>query len=389
MAATKTEVEVSRLCHLAFEDEHYSRFKEAFDHHGDAITALNRLADDAKFLDRERKRVARKQAKFHGTRRAILQQIVSGHKTRLEVVLPSSISARESLTIPTVGLPCLSYDELVLARTLQPLYNKMQSAAQQGTFLNSKQVIQSFLASSEKEHAFVLPETQHMFTLETDDTRSISLYTPALDKTQSDIHFHVYVSCEHIFTSGLWYCFKVKDASERQTLYILQGLKRRRYQITSTSLSRATEFTSPCVQTLVTPVKSTGRTSDNDIGRQLTHITSSPLPVVDKPDRTKHIKWEPRRMSWGGRNFVWKQGKGLLDTELCEVKREWPQPGSKTGKMLDECLEPIVYTRGKFAMKKALVVTFRYGCGTDFLFRELVLASLLTRELVIRFGHSD
>jgi hypothetical protein len=162
-----------------------------------------------------------------------------------------------------------------------------------------------------------------MFTLKADGTCSISLYTPTLYKTQSDIQFHVYVSCEHVFTSGLWYCFKVKDASERQTLHILQGLKRLRYQITSTSLSRTTEFISPCVQTLVpvTLVKSTGRNSDYEIGRQLTHITSSPFPVVDKPDRTKHIKWEPRRMSWGGRNFVWKQGKGLLDTELCVCKR--------------------------------------------------------------------
>ena len=96
----------------------------------------------------------------------------------------------------------------------------------------------------------------------------------------------------------------------------------------------------------MTPVKSTGSWVDGAIGRQLTHITSSPLPTVDKPDRTKHVKWEPRRMTWGGRNFVWKEGKGTLDMELCEIKREWPQPGSKTGKMLDECFEPIVHSPG-------------------------------------------
>jgi hypothetical protein len=389
MATNQTEAEVTRLCRLAFEDEHHSRFKEAFDHHGDAITALNRLADDAKLLDRERKRVARKQAKFHGTRREVLQQILSGHKTRLDVVLPSSFSARESLAISTNGLPCLSFDELVLARSLKPLYDKMQATVPQGTHINSKQVVKAFLASSAEESASILPDIHRMFTLETDGTRSISLYTPFLDKTQSDIHFHVYLSSENIFASGQWYYYKVKDASERQTLYILQGLKRRRYQIASTTLSRATEFTSPCVQTLVTPIASTRSHSDHYIGRQLTHFTSSPLPVVDKPDRTKHVKWEPRRISWGGRNFVWKTGKGALDTELCEVKREWPQPGSKTGKMLDECLEPIVYARTKTALKKALVVTFRYGCGLDFLFRELILASLLTRDLVLTFGHSD
>ena len=92
-------------------------------------------------------------------------------------------------------------------------------------------------------------------------------------------------------------------------------------------------------------------------------------------------------MTWGGRNFVWKQGRGTLDAELCEVKREWPQPGSKTGKMLDECFEPVVYAQTKFALKKTSVVTFRYGCGTDFLFRELVLASFLTYQIVLLFGH--
>jgi hypothetical protein len=77
----------------------------------------------------------------------------------------------------------------------------------------------------------------------------------------------------------------------------------------------------------------------------------------------------------------------VLDTELCKIKREWPQLGSKTGKMLDKCLEPIVYTRTKIAMKKALVVTFQYSCGLDFLFREVILASLLTRELILRFSY--
>jgi hypothetical protein len=53
MAAITTEANVIRLCHSAFEGEHYSRFKEAFDHHGNAITALNKLANDAKVLDRK------------------------------------------------------------------------------------------------------------------------------------------------------------------------------------------------------------------------------------------------------------------------------------------------------------------------------------------------
>lgn len=91
-------------------------------------------------------------------------------------------------------------------------------------------------------------------------------------------------------------------------------------------------------------------------------------------------------MTRGGRNFVWKQGKGTLEMELCETKREWPQPGSKTDKMLNECFEPNVHAQTKFALKKTSIVTFRYGCGRDFWFRELVLASLLTSQFVLAFG---
>jgi hypothetical protein len=84
-----------------------------------------------------------------------------------------------------------------------------------------KQVVKAFLASSAEESASILPEIQRMFPLKTDGTRSIALHTPVLNKTQSDVHSHVYLSCENVFTSGRWYYFKVKDASERQTLYIL------------------------------------------------------------------------------------------------------------------------------------------------------------------------
>lgn len=397
MAATQTAAQATaepgaqaaQLCSQAFEAEHYSRFQEAFDQHGKAITALNKLADDAKFLDRERKRIARKQAKFHCQRLEVLRPILSGQKTGLDVVLPSSISAQESVTTPINGRPSLSLDEILLSRALKPMYNKARAGNPQGTAVNSKQVVASFLASLRDNPAQITPELRHIFTLNGDGTYSVPFYTPALDKTQPATEFHVYLSGEAVFTLGYWYYYKVKDSRERQTLYVLQGLKRRRLQIAQTYLSRATEFTSPCVQTLVTPVFSSGSSLDGFTGRQLTHLTSSPLPVVDKPDRTKHIKWEPRRLTWGGRNFVWKHGQGMRETELCEIKSEWPQPGSKTGKTLDECFEPIVHAVNKWALKKTLVVTFRYGCGTDYLFRELVLASLFTAQLVSTAGHVE
>ena len=96
MAAASQDQQVATLCHSAFEAEHQSRWQEAHGLHVAAKNALLQLADNAAFLDRERKRVARKQAKFHGTRLEVLQPILSGQQPGLQVRLPSSWSARRA-----------------------------------------------------------------------------------------------------------------------------------------------------------------------------------------------------------------------------------------------------------------------------------------------------
>ena len=83
---------------------------------------------------------------------------------------------------------------------------------------------------------------------------SLPLYTPTLDPALPEITYYVHMSAEAILDSGKWFYFKVMNAGERHTLWVLQALKRYRLQIPSTSLSRATAFTAPCVITHVTPV---------------------------------------------------------------------------------------------------------------------------------------
>jgi hypothetical protein len=85
------------LCRSAFHAEHRGQYAEAQKMHRDAVAGLVKLVDDAGFLNRERKRVGRKQIKFHTARIGILQPIVGGQKPKLDVVLPTSISAQESL----------------------------------------------------------------------------------------------------------------------------------------------------------------------------------------------------------------------------------------------------------------------------------------------------
>lgn len=91
------DAQVIALCQSAFHAEHRAQFQEAHRLHCEAVTGLNRLVNDAGFLDRERKRVARKQIKFHSARIWIILPIVQGTQQSLRVVLPTSISLQEDL----------------------------------------------------------------------------------------------------------------------------------------------------------------------------------------------------------------------------------------------------------------------------------------------------
>lgn len=86
-----------QLCRSAFHAEHQRLFADAQRMHREAVAGLTKLVDDARWRDRERKRVARKQIKFHSERVQVLAPIVEGRKPGLDVVLPTSLSLQESL----------------------------------------------------------------------------------------------------------------------------------------------------------------------------------------------------------------------------------------------------------------------------------------------------
>ena len=96
-----------QLCRSAFHAEHQRLFADAQRMHREAVAGLTKLVDDARWLDRERKRVARKQIKFHSARVQILTPIIDGRKPGLDVVLPTTLSLHESLAVvaPNGRLP--------------------------------------------------------------------------------------------------------------------------------------------------------------------------------------------------------------------------------------------------------------------------------------------
>lgn len=95
------------LCRAAFDAEHERRFADAQRTHREAVAGLTKLVADAGWLDRERKRVARKQIKFHSARVQMLAPIVEGRKTELDVELPTDGSMTKSLGVvaPNGRLP--------------------------------------------------------------------------------------------------------------------------------------------------------------------------------------------------------------------------------------------------------------------------------------------
>jgi hypothetical protein len=94
---TQTDAEVINLCQSAFHAEYYRQFDKAYELHGQAIQGLNRVINDASFFDRDRKRVAKKQLKFHTSRQQVIRPLKDGNQTQLPIILPTSVSAREEL----------------------------------------------------------------------------------------------------------------------------------------------------------------------------------------------------------------------------------------------------------------------------------------------------
>ena len=82
---------------------------------------------------------------------------------------------------------------------------------------------------------------------------------------------------------------------------------------------------------------------------------------------------------------MWKERDGNLEN-LYEVAKEWPDPESKTGKILDQThSRPLVWVSMKIARDK--VCTIHMVGGLDQMFREFLLAGQLTRRLIDLHDH--
>ena len=93
---TEAGERLNRLCESAFHAEHHHQFERAHQLHTQAIEGLNKLLNNAGF-DRDRKRAAKKQIKFHTARQQLIRPLKDGEQTTLPLILPTSVSGQEEL----------------------------------------------------------------------------------------------------------------------------------------------------------------------------------------------------------------------------------------------------------------------------------------------------
>lgn len=169
---------------------------------------------------------------------------------------------------------------------------------------------------------------------------------------------------------------------------MLQARKHHRYQIPLATLHRATEFTTPCVQVKIEPVKPEKSTSYALLkGRSLELYGPSPRPILEKQDRVERV-WGFRRFLFAGREFVWETVKGdpFCPDTLYEVEKSWPKAGSKTGKREHKVVgRKLVWGEKKSGLKKSAVI--HMVGGLDQVFVEYILASQLAKLAVVYYGH--
>ncbi|PVF92820.1 hypothetical protein CPB86DRAFT_790772 [Serendipita vermifera] len=223
--------------------------------------------------------------------------------------------------------------------------------------------------------------------------------TPLLAASLPDTTYFIYAE---IFSGiyGGWANCHAKDEN-KNTHYTVTGHKLHGYQLPRAVFARASEYSKDIAIIDMAPINPKKYTEQwaHLVGRTMTILwgpTGTTTQVI--PDRQDRINstygflptssWAPRRFTWGGKRFVWK---GLKDAafeeeKLYEVKKEWPDPKSKTGKIADETHERPLVIAKKIVMGQRMG-TFTVVGGLDQNFREFLIATYLAKVMVERSSY--
>jgi hypothetical protein len=221
----------------------------------------------------------------------------------------------------------------------------------------------------------------------------VPFYTPTLPDLPPSV-FDIHQSVEmNGYLGGHYVHVKAKDPTTQQTLYVLKLLKPARRQFSLGYLYRAAEFVGkPAASVQVSQVdpRMIGR-AGGLYGRNFA-IDNGLGVIQESMDRQLKPSWYPKRFSYGGRNFVWRERTGsrtrIGPSELYETAKVWPNPASKTGKLLDEVVpEPLSWGGVKLNLGNHSLAQLSIKGGVDQMFMEYILASQMAKIIVQLRGH--
>jgi hypothetical protein len=174
-------------------------------------------------------------------------------------------------------------------------------------------------------------------------------------------------------------------------MYMLEAAHRGDNQVTTADFFRVAEYPQPCINVLLSGIdkQRMSASAKNAAYKSRSIHIRGPFaqPVKEYPDRQQKIPWSPRRFTYGGRRFVWKSSDSDDDTmpeTLYEYQRDWAKPGSRTGKRCDDAQPMTKLVWGEKKRKgKVDSYTIHFRGGMDQVFREILLASQMARQICL------
>ena len=207
-----------------------------------------------------------------------------------------------------------------------------------------------------------------------------------LDPTTPPITYHLHRTREWTTAATRKFIYTAREFSDRYSLYRLEAESHRGdNQLTSASFFRVAEYPTPCIDVLLSSIdKLDSKAAYKSRCIQLRGPFTT--PIKEYPDRQNKIPWSPRRFTYGGRKFVWKPGDpadDVMPETLYEYTRDYVKPGSRSGKKVDNAA-PIKLVWGEKKRKgKVESYTMNFAGGVDQVFRELLLASQMARQVCL------
>ncbi|CAI6273147.1 unnamed protein product [Periconia digitata] len=211
-------------------------------------------------------------------------------------------------------------------------------------------------------------------------------YYSMLDPAAPPITYHLHRTREWSTSACRKFIYTAREYSDKYSLYQLEASHRGDNQVTAADFFRVAEYPQPAISILFSGIDKQ-RDAKAAYKSRCIHLRGPfSTPIKEYPDRQNKIPWSPRRFTYGGRRFVWKSGDShddVMPETLYEFQRDWAKPGSRSGKRMDDA-RPIKLVWGEKKRKgKVESYTIHFAGGIDQVFRELLLASQMARQVCL------